>query len=84
LNPARIAGRCISYSRMDTTASFLFLHILFRRTTAVISIGVFAFGKDLTGVCFGDAQSLPSVWRSSDPYGRAVGSVFHVVRPEDG
>jgi hypothetical protein len=35
-------------------------------------------------VCFGDAQSLPSVWRSSDPYGRAVVSVFHVVRPEDG
>ena len=29
-------------------------------------------------VCFGDAQSLPSILRSSDPYGRAV---LHLVRP---
>jgi len=65
---------------MDTTASFLFLHILFRRTTALIPL-VFRVRERLDWVCFGDAHSLPYVWRSSDPYGRAVGSVFHVVRP---
>jgi hypothetical protein len=32
-------------------------------------------------VCFGDAQSLPSILRSSDPYGRAVGSPLYLVRP---
>jgi hypothetical protein len=29
----------------------------------------------------GDAQSLPSVWRSSELYGRAVGFVSHVAAP---
>jgi len=33
--------------------------------------------------CFGDALSLP-FQRSSDPYGRAVGSVLNPVRPNDG
>ena len=31
----------------------------------------------------GDAHSLPSVWRWSEPYGRAVGFVSHIVRPKE-
>jgi hypothetical protein len=40
---------------MDTTASFLFLHILFRRTTAVIPL-VFRVRERPDWVCFGDAR----------------------------
>jgi hypothetical protein len=43
---------------------FIFLHILFRRTTAVIPL-VFRVRERPDWVCFGDAQSLHSVWRSS-------------------
>jgi hypothetical protein len=38
-----------------STASFLFLHILFRRTPTVISIGVLRSGRT-DWVCFGDAR----------------------------
>jgi hypothetical protein len=35
-------------------------------------------------VCFGDAQSLPSVWRSSDPSAEPL--VLHLIlsAPKDG
>ena len=30
-----------------------------------------------------DVYWHPSIWRSSDPYGQAIGSVLHAVRPKD-
>jgi len=54
--------------RMDSyrTPFSLFLHIPFHRTSTITPL-VFRVWEGLDWVCFGDAQSLPSVWRSSDP-----------------
>lgn len=59
------------YLRMDTTAFFfLFLHILFRRTTSLISI---AFGKDLTGCASVMHNPFLLSGGIQNPFGRAVG-----------
>jgi len=65
---------------MDTSIFFLFLHILLRRITALLFPLVFRVREGPDWVCFGDAQSLPSLWRSSRP---SRWSVFH-FRPEHG
>jgi hypothetical protein len=68
--------------RTDSTA-FHFLYFCIFPSIALppLSPLVFRVWEGPDWVCFGDAQSLPFVWRSSDPYGRAVASALHIVRP---
>jgi len=70
--------------RMDSTALHFLYFCIFPSIALSLSPLVFRVWEGPDWVCFGDAQSLPSISRSSDPYGRAVGSPPYLVRPKDG
>jgi len=63
---------------LSTALHFLYFCILPSIALPPLSPLVFRVWEGPDWVCFGDAQSLPSILRSSDPYGRAV---LYLVRP---